>query len=401
MDKTKLSMAIVMAAAAAACTGSQGEQGDMGAQGAAGSSVVADTTDEPAGSNCANGGLKFSWGVDDNGNGMLDAGEVDGTKYICNGGNGSNGSNGTSGHNSLLTTTDEPAGQNCAAGGLRVDSGLDDNDNGTLDAGEVDNTDYVCAPGRSLVATAAEPAGQNCATGGTVITSGIDDNNNGTLEAGEIDDTRYVCNGATGLKSLVATASEPAGNNCAAGGTKITYGVDDNNNNTLDANEVDGTAYVCTNIGGTFNSIPNGPTGTTNRGAGDSCGTQINVGATPVFVKLIGVYTTLPTAGNIKFLVFNHTAGETAVYVSPAKPVTANASAMWRYSDALSILLSANTSYDVGAITDVAGTWHYDVTPNTAAGVSSTSTNPNFSNYATPTSGNHAGADCGVQLLTY
>jgi len=43
-----------------------------------------------------------------------------------------------------VVLTDEPAGANCAAGGQRVDSGLDDDDSGTLEAGEIDQTSYVC-----------------------------------------------------------------------------------------------------------------------------------------------------------------------------------------------------------------------------------------------------------------
>ena len=51
---------------------------------------------------------------------------------------------------------------------------------------------------KSLVKTTTEAAGTNCATGGTKVESGIDTNNNGTLEAAEVTTTNYVCNGATG-----------------------------------------------------------------------------------------------------------------------------------------------------------------------------------------------------------
>jgi hypothetical protein len=52
--------------------------------------------------------------------------------------------------------------------------------------------------------------------------------------------------GANGKISLVKTSTEPAGANCSAGGTKIEAGVDNNNNNTLDATEVTNISYVCT-----------------------------------------------------------------------------------------------------------------------------------------------------------
>lgn len=51
--------------------------------------------------------------------------------------------------------------------------------------------------------------------------------------------------GANGKISLVKTTTEAAGVNCAAGGTKIESGVDNNGNNTLDAAEVTNISYVC------------------------------------------------------------------------------------------------------------------------------------------------------------
>ena len=56
----------------------------------------------------------------------------------------------------------------------------------------------------ALVKTTVEPAGINCATGGTKVETGIDANNNGILEAGEVNaaQTTYVCNGATGTAGV-------------------------------------------------------------------------------------------------------------------------------------------------------------------------------------------------------
>src|SRR5262249_26612166 len=50
-----------------------------------------------------------------------------------------------------------------------------------------------------------------------------------------------------GTNSLVKTGPEPDGANCPFGGTRIDTGLDANNNNTLDANEIDAgaTSYVC------------------------------------------------------------------------------------------------------------------------------------------------------------
>jgi len=117
----------------------------------------------------------------------------------------------------------------------------------------------------TLVRTTAEAAGPNCATGGTRIEAGPDANNNGTLDAAEITATRYVCTGAAGtsgsngsagttgangLNALVRTTAEAAGASCATGGTRVDAGPDANNNGTLDAAEITATAYVCTGAAG-------------------------------------------------------------------------------------------------------------------------------------------------------
>jgi photosystem II stability/assembly factor-like uncharacterized protein len=62
----------------------------------------------------------------------------------ANGSNGANGTNGSNGRNSLMAIANEGAGANCTYGGKKVTSGLDANGNGVLDAGEVTGTDYLC-----------------------------------------------------------------------------------------------------------------------------------------------------------------------------------------------------------------------------------------------------------------
>ena len=56
----------------------------------------------------------------------------------------SNGGDGTNGKNSLISTTTESSGANCATGGLKVQSGLDSDEDGVLDSNEVKATTYVC-----------------------------------------------------------------------------------------------------------------------------------------------------------------------------------------------------------------------------------------------------------------
>ncbi|MEO8548483.1 MAG: OmcA/MtrC family decaheme c-type cytochrome [Kofleriaceae bacterium] len=102
------------------------------------------------------------------------------------------------------------------------------------------------AGGNALTSTTPEPAGAHCANGGTRIDVGLDENTNGTLDESEVTSTSYVCNG-NGTNSLVRTTTEAPGSNCPAGGTKIESGLDTNNNGVLDDSEViaTATAYVC------------------------------------------------------------------------------------------------------------------------------------------------------------
>ncbi|MBN2530914.1 MAG: hypothetical protein JXR76_31295 [Deltaproteobacteria bacterium] len=209
------------------------------------------------GANCANGGQQVDSGLDNgdgggtSGNTILEIGEIDATEYICNGIDGVDGTNGVDGANgvdgtngvdgidgtdgitALTATSAESAGLNCAAGGIRVDAGLDNGDgagtanNGSLENGEIDYTSYVChgingtdgidgidgtngtdgvdgSDGSTSLLTLTPYSGGLCANGGQQIDAGLDNGdgggtaNNGILESGEIDDTSYVCDGADG-----------------------------------------------------------------------------------------------------------------------------------------------------------------------------------------------------------
>jgi hypothetical protein len=335
--------------------GIQGVAGTTGAAGAAGKNTLAKTTTEASGANCTTGGVKIEYGLDANNNGTLDVSEINATltRYVCNGATGAQGiqgltgaqgiqgvagTNGTDGKNTLAKTTTETAGANCTTGGVKIEYGLDANNNGTLDISEVNAslTKYVCngavgatgaqgpigltgptgatgaqgiqgvagptgasgsqgpigltgPPGatgaqgiqgatgaagtngvdgkNTLAKTTTEAAGANCTTGGVKIEYGLDANNNGTLDVSEINATltRYVCNGATGAQgiqgvagtngtngtdgtnALAKTTTEAAGANCTTGGVKIEYGLDANNNGTLDVSEINATLtrYVC------------------------------------------------------------------------------------------------------------------------------------------------------------
>ena len=82
--------------------GSQGLQGVTGIAGQDGKNALINTTLEPSGTNCPNGGTKIEVGLDDNSNGVLDNSEINAsqTKYVCNGNQGVAGPQGPAGTSS-------------------------------------------------------------------------------------------------------------------------------------------------------------------------------------------------------------------------------------------------------------------------------------------------------------
>jgi hypothetical protein len=175
---------------------------------------------------------------------------------------GASGSAGANGQTSLISVVNESAGGNCAGGGHKIMSGLDANNNGQLDSSEVTSTSYSChgATGQvkqSLVLATQISSGTQCAAGGNKVETGIDDNGDNALQAGEVDSTSYVCNGLTGaagvagFNSLVIVSSEAVGPNCRFGGSKIMVGLDNGDSastardGVLSPGEVDNTSYVC------------------------------------------------------------------------------------------------------------------------------------------------------------
>jgi len=155
----------------------------------------------------SNGETKVESGLDNGdgggigGDGILQAGEVDSTAYVCG---GLTGATGPAGHNSLITVTSESAGANCATGGEKLQAGVDTNDSGVLDAGEVQYTAYVCnglTGHNALVISSDEPAGANCPAGGTRIDAGTDTNDDNILEGGEITTTGFACNASVVVNS--------------------------------------------------------------------------------------------------------------------------------------------------------------------------------------------------------
>ena len=134
--------------------GTDGVDGTDGTDGTnALNSLIRTTTEDPS-SNCENGGTKIEIGIDTNNDGILNDPEIDNsqTRYICNGIDGTNGTDGTNGGDgtdgfkSLIKTTNESQGSNCENGGTKIETGIDTNNDGLLDASEIDpsQTRYIC-----------------------------------------------------------------------------------------------------------------------------------------------------------------------------------------------------------------------------------------------------------------
>lgn len=171
---------------AAGAAGATGAPGASGAPGSSGLASLVVMTAEPAGANCAPGGARLDSGLDTNGNGTLEVGEVASSRYVCNGASGAPGASGAAGatgtagvdgHSSLIAITAESAGSNCAYGGSQIKSGVDINDSGVLDSGEVAATTYTCngTPGPGVSWTSS-------GTSSTAVTA---QSNSGVLASNE------------------------------------------------------------------------------------------------------------------------------------------------------------------------------------------------------------------------
>ena len=131
--------------------GTPGANGIDGTNGEAGATSRVAVVAEPAGANCPNGGQKIETGIDKNENGVLDPSEIVSTSYVCNGDAGAPGAPGDAGaagqgKSSLIRTSHELAGANCAYGGVRIETGVDANGDGVLQDSEVNasETQFVC-----------------------------------------------------------------------------------------------------------------------------------------------------------------------------------------------------------------------------------------------------------------
>jgi len=145
----------------------------------------------------------------------------------------------SNGHNALVLVSPEAVGTNCDYAGQKIETGLDKNDNGTLEQTEVTNTSYVCNGNNSATIYDASalhtdfPAGSGDCNGlagiKVEITINLDKN------------IFYVCGDALN-DPFVDITTEPQGQNCPFGGQKIRFGLTLIGSSTP---ELTNTTYAC------------------------------------------------------------------------------------------------------------------------------------------------------------
>ncbi len=170
-----------------------------------GTKALVKTSEEPPGDNCPNGGIKIESGIDDGDGNFVGDPEV---TYVCDGESGQDGQDGQDGAKALVKTSEEPPGENCPNGGIKIEAGIDDGDGNFVGEPEVT---YVC-DGESgedgvsmlMITEELEEGDPDCPTGGIVVHTGADTNGNGVLDEDEITSTNYLCNGEDGEDLLLA-----------------------------------------------------------------------------------------------------------------------------------------------------------------------------------------------------
>ena len=120
---------------------------------------------------------------------------------------------------------------------------------------ELNETPTADKPGTAppLMNTLTLSPGQYCDTGGFRLQLGSDLNLDGRLQESEITKNQYICNGhdgnngsdGQGINSLTSHVALPAGEACANGGFLFSVGQDKNNNDILEANEIDHQENLC------------------------------------------------------------------------------------------------------------------------------------------------------------
>lgn len=147
--------------------GAKGDTGAVGARGPKGDAGVEMLTSQlalPIGSACVYGGTEIEFGLDENGDGVLEQTEVQSTSLVCNGAPGAPGAK------SLFALTKLDAGSaECSSGGEEIGVGIDTNGDGILESGEVQQSFTLCNGATPADASTAPPETSDAANVSDVI----------------------------------------------------------------------------------------------------------------------------------------------------------------------------------------------------------------------------------------
>jgi len=169
--------------------GAAGPEGDSGAEGAAGAKgddgqhALVRLEPQPPGVACSTGGVQVLSGIDRNENGELDEAEIEHSQVVCHGidGEGAEGA----GQHTLIRFSDVDAGEECAAGGVRIDAGADDDEDGTLADGEVEESVVICNASLCDSPAFHDGGGGACIPVGACLDGFHDGGNGACVPAGE------------------------------------------------------------------------------------------------------------------------------------------------------------------------------------------------------------------------
>ena len=266
--------------------GTDGEDGKDGEDGEDGLNALVEVSDGAP--DCSYGGKTITTGIDADRDGKIDADEINGKEYVCNGesqklliqgagalcGTNSNGvkvvqyldknnnNKVDTGEkitefllcygNSALIDIVLATAEECPNGGIWVRTGNDLDKDGLIDVSE-EKKELLCNGkdgadgdhGHNAISDIQPATDTECPTGGWTVSSYIDENENGNPDPLEKRWSVPICNGHDSLIRLGAPDSI-----CTNGGVKIFVGKDDNGNGVLDDPETDEFTNVCNGIDG-------------------------------------------------------------------------------------------------------------------------------------------------------
>lgn len=213
---------------------------------------------------CPNGGLLIETWVDSDGNGAWKQSETQSMQSVCNGIDGADGSDGQDGMDAYDFLSDDiPFLSNgeCgdAEGGREVVMGRDINDNGLLDADEVEHSYSVCngqpgengSDGHSAVVNITSFSSPACNGVYVRLANGFDYDNDSSLSTEETLGSRYIClpSQQTNTNATFVKESIEPNSVCLNGGIHTYIWIDENRDNIVqnsnNSSEVFMESYDC------------------------------------------------------------------------------------------------------------------------------------------------------------